>query len=171
MYGNPPYASKCSPVFPCNTRKQNRYSKGFSLIEILVVVGIMAVLGGMAIPKLFSALTVARVGRAVGDLNAVGKDISQYQLQKGTLPLTLADINRNTLLDPWGHPYQYQNFTTGGGPSAGRTDRFGVPINSNYDLYSMGKDGASVASLTAATSQDDVIYGSDGSYMGLASDF
>jgi general secretion pathway protein G len=60
----------------------------------------------------------------------------------------------------------------GGGSSAKpRKDRFLVPINSDYDLYSMGPDGQSVAPLTAAPSQDDIVRASNGAYFGLAADF
>lgn len=64
----------------------------------------------------------------------------------------------------------------GGGPPCGgvggaRKDRFLVPINSDFDLYSMGKDGQSVAPLTAQKSHDDVIRASDGAFYGLAAYF
>ena len=52
-----------------------------------------------------------------------------------------------------------------------RKDRFLHPINSDYDLYSMGKDGESVEPLTAQKSHDDVIRASDGGYYGLAKNF
>lgn len=52
-----------------------------------------------------------------------------------------------------------------------RKDRFLHPINSDYDLYSMGKDGESVEPLTAKKSLDDVIRANDGSFVGLAADF
>ena len=52
-----------------------------------------------------------------------------------------------------------------------RKDRFLVPINSDYDLYSMGPDGGSVPPLTAALSRDDIIRANNGDYFGLASGF
>lgn len=52
-----------------------------------------------------------------------------------------------------------------------RKDRFLVPINSDYDLYSMGKDGESVAPLTAAKSRDDIVRAANGTYVGLAENF
>ena len=39
-----------------------------------------------------------------------------------------------------------------------RKNRFLVPINSEYDLYSMGKDGKTQMPLTAKASRDDVIF-------------
>jgi general secretion pathway protein G len=60
-----------------------------------------------------------------------------------------------------------------GNGSAGRPrkDRFLHPINSDYDLYSMGKDGESVEPLTAQKSHDDVIRANDGSFVGWLSSF
>ncbi len=61
----------------------------------------------------------------------------------------------------------------GGPPPTGqaRKDRFLVPINSDYDLYSKGRDGESVAPLTAKKSHDDVIRANDGAFVGLAVNF
>ena len=49
-----------------------------------------------------------------------------------------------------------------------RKDRFLVPINSDFDLYSMGKDRISQIPLTAKASRDDIIRANDGAYIGLA---
>jgi general secretion pathway protein G len=46
-----------------------------------------------------------------------------------------------------------------------------VPINSDFDLYSLGKDGKSAGPLTALASRDDVILANDGRFVGLASDY
>ena len=58
-----------------------------------------------------------------------------------------------------------------GGVGGARKDRFLVPINSDFDLYSIGKDGQSAAPLTALHSHDDVIRASDGGFYGLAKNF
>ncbi len=52
-----------------------------------------------------------------------------------------------------------------------RKDRFLHPINSDYDLYSMGKDGRTTEALTAKMSHDDIIRANDGGFVGLASQF
>jgi general secretion pathway protein G len=64
----------------------------------------------------------------------------------------------------------------GGGPPCGgvggaRKDRFLVPINSDFDVYSMGKNRDTVAPLNPPKSQDDVIRLSDGGFYGLARNF
>jgi general secretion pathway protein G len=45
------------------------------------------------------------------------------------------------------------------------------PINTNYDLYSMGKDGVTKMQITQKDSVDDIIVAGDGGFVGLASDF
>lgn len=54
---------------------------------------------------------------------------------------------------------------------AARKDGNLVPINTNYDLCSFGKDGKSKPPLRAKDSLDDIIYANDGSYIGLAKEF
>jgi general secretion pathway protein G len=141
------------------------------LIELLIVAGIILTISAIALPNLMAALQQARVARAVGDLYAVQNDVEAFQASNGTLPKTLADVGRGALMDPWGHAYQYLNFVDTKGKGAMRKDRFLVPINSDYDLYSVGADGKSVPPLTASVSQDDVVRASDGSYVGLASNY
>ena len=46
-----------------------------------------------------------------------------------------------------------------------------MPVNSDYDLYSMGQDRGSVPAFTAKASQDDIVRANDGAYVGLASEF
>ena len=54
---------------------------------------------------------------------------------------------------------------------APRTDRFGVSLNTDFDLYSMGKDRDSAAALSTPKSYDDIVRANDGAFVGLASDF
>jgi general secretion pathway protein G len=52
-----------------------------------------------------------------------------------------------------------------------RKDKNLVPLNSDYDLYSMGKDGESQIPLTVKISHDDIIRANDGAFVGLAIDY
>ncbi len=52
-----------------------------------------------------------------------------------------------------------------------RKDHFLHPINSDFDIYSMGRDGDTVAPLTAKKSHDDIIRANDGGFYGLAANF
>jgi general secretion pathway protein G len=137
----------------------------------MCVVAIIGVLSSLSVPKLAATVEKARVARAIGDLRAITIDL----LSADSLPESLAGIGSGERLDPWGQPYKYLKFPKAKGgyapPPAARKDRFLVPINSLFDLYSVGKDGASAAPLTAKFSQDDVIVGNDGGYIGLARNY
>ena len=147
-----------------------RRRRGFTLIEMMIVAVITGILAALAIPNYVRIRDRAMIARAVGDIDALQFDIQEYTLRNGGLPTTLAGIGRAGLEDPWGNPYQYLPIA-GTGKGGFRKDRFLVPINSDYDLYSMGADGASQAPLTAKTSQDDIVRANDGGFVGLAKDF
>jgi general secretion pathway protein G len=165
--------------------------RGFTIIELLSVMAIIGVLSAMAVPRLHDAIERARIAKAIGDLRTMAIDIQSQDV----LPASLAAIGRGTYKDPWGRPYQYLPFPTGGAsggsggsggggrgggggggggspvPGGARKDRFLVPINSAFDLYSLGPDGVSAAPLTAAQSRDDIIVANDGGFIGPAIKF
>lgn len=151
--------------------RNNNNSHGFTLVEVTIAVAITLTLAALAIPSIIRSLDNARVARAMADIDALEGDIEAYDQLNDSLPDTLADIARDQMLDPWGHPYQYLNFATAKGKGKMRKDRFLVPLNTTYDLYSMGKDGLSVPPITAKASQDDIIRANDGAYLGLASNY
>ena len=99
------------------------------------------------------------------------KEIALYEIDIKDWPLTLNDIGRANLSDPWGNPYQYHNFDTAQGVGKMRRDRFVNPLNSDYDLYSMGKDGESKKQINDQDSLDDIIRANDGAFIGLASEY
>lgn len=162
-------AASLPPPQVATVRPERRTRRrGFTLIELLVSMAIMGILAALAIPNYSRLRERAFVARAIGDIDALSHDITDYQLTNGGLPSSLADIG-SALTDPWGRAYQY--IPIGKGKGGFRKDRFLVPINTDYDLYSMGADGASVGPLTSPVSQDDVIRANDGGYIGLASGF
>ena len=59
----------------------------------------------------------------------------------------------------------------GDGGATLRKDKNIVPINADYDLYSSGPDGKSVAELTAPDSRDDVVRANNGRFIGVVSDY
>ncbi|MCC6929665.1 MAG: prepilin-type N-terminal cleavage/methylation domain-containing protein [Gemmatimonadaceae bacterium] len=142
----------------------------FTLIELLAAMTIIGILAGIGIPKYADVIERARVAKAIGDLKAITTDL----LSQDVLPASLTAINRATLLDPWGRPYVYLKFAPRKGkapPAGARKDRFLVPINTDFDLYSLGKDGSSNQTLTAKASHDDVIVANDGGFIGLARNY
>lgn len=139
---------------------------------MLAVVTIVGVLSSLGVSRTRSILERAKVARAIGDLRALSQELSALD----TLPASLAAINRGSLRDPWGRAYRYLLFPPrrGGGnapPNGARKDRFLVPINSRFDLYSVGPDGLSTPPLTAKTSRDDVVVANDGAFIGRAVDY
>lgn len=139
---------------------------GLTLIELLFVMAILGILTAIGIPKLLVTIDDVKVARATADIRVLETDIDGQE----QLPASLAAIGRANLRDPWGRPYVYAPLV-GNGARGARKDRFLVPLNSTYDLYSMGKDGASSSALTARASHDDIVRADDGSYIGLASKF
>jgi general secretion pathway protein G len=151
-----------------NKHKKN---KGFSVVELLIVMAVIMTVSAMAIPNLVSALDSARVARAVGDIRMIEDQVGLYNAINGKLPDDLSQVGCDLMLDPWKAQYQYYNHASSKGNGQSRKDHFLVPLNSDYDLYSMGKDGKSSPPITANPSQDDILRAADGSYIGLASLF
>jgi general secretion pathway protein G len=151
----------------------NRRSRGFTLIEMLAVVVIMGILAGLALPRLALAVNQAKVARAIGDIKAIQTDLMSIEAGGQPLPADLAAIGRGSMLDPWGNPYVYFPFPPPPPPTPGgaRKDRFLVPVNSSFDLYSRGKDGVSAIPFTAVQALDDIVRANDGGFVGLAKNF
>ncbi|HYL80021.1 MAG TPA: hypothetical protein VEU07_04360 [Candidatus Acidoferrum sp.] len=145
---------------------------GITLIELVVLVAMVGVLAGIGFPAYSDYRNNARNARAAADIISLQFDIRMYSsAHGGDFPADLGALLRGTINDPWGRPYQYFNIAASHGHGSARKDRFLVPLNSDYDLYSMGKDGLSQPPLTAHPSRDDIIRASNGGYVGLASDF
>lgn len=125
----------------------------------------MGVLASIGIPRLQKSVELARVAKAIGDIQAIQTEVSSLD----SLPTSLAAVNRAGYQDPWNRPYVFLKLEGTKGKGAARKDHFLVPLNSDYDLYSKGKDGASSGPLTAKASGDDVIRANNGGFIGLAS--
>lgn len=146
-------------------------SAGFTIVELIIVTAVMLIIAAMAVPSMQSAILAAKTSRTVGDVRTIGQAALGYTAENGTAPNTLTDIGYDQQLDPWGNTYQYLGFTATTSTAQMRTDMFGVPINTFFDLYSMGADQQTATSLSATQSQDDVIWANDGTYIGLASNY
>ena len=120
-----------------------RNSKGFTLLELLVVVVIIGLLAGFVAPRYFSQVGKSEVNVAKAQLDALEKALDQYRLDVGRYPATELGLKalverpaseakwngpylkKDVPLDPWGKPYLYT--------SPGK--------KSDFDLASYGRDG------------------------------
>ena len=161
---------------PCGSGTDlNRGSGGFTLVEVMIVIAIIGTLASIAIPQYSAYIEKANYAKAFAEIRILEKEIQGYLGANETLPHSLADIGRGDLLDPWGNPYQYVNMEDteekGKGKAKSRKDHFQHPLNTDFDLYSMGPDGQSNEPLTAAASRDDIIRANDGGFLGKGEDY
>lgn len=146
-------------------------ARGMTLIELLVGMAVLSVLSTLLLPYMVDRLGEVKVQRAIVELRLLGGEIEAHATELGALPRSLDELSRPTGLDPWGNAYQYLPSTDRSWRSKSRRDRFLVPINSDFDLYSSGPDGESPTPLTAKSSRDDIVRADDGAFYGRASDF
>jgi general secretion pathway protein G len=136
-------------------------------VELLAVTAIIGSLAAIGIPRYRTVIERAKVAKAIGDIEAIALSLDAQD----SLPDNVSSLG-TIPRDPWGFAYVYNKFDpTRTVPAGARRDRFLVPINSSYDLYSVGPDGASSPPLNAGPSRDDVVRANDGGFIGLAGQY
>jgi general secretion pathway protein G len=146
--------------------------RGFTLIEIMIVVAIIGTLSAVAVPNYLKYREKGKIALALTDIRIIEKTISIYAIDTGGFPDSLNDLSISNPIDPWGNPYRYLRIDGGNAPPGSmRKDHFLVPVNTDYDLYSMGKDGISQTPFTVKASQDDIVRANNGGFVGLVSDY
>jgi general secretion pathway protein G len=151
--------------------KTPQRQRGFTLPEIMIAVAIVAVLVAVAIPSFEKQRQRSLIVQAVADIGLISVAINNYRVENMDMPASLAAVGHGNRMDPWGRPYQYYDLISAKGNGKARKDKKLAPLNSDFDLYSMGKDGDSQGPLNAKVSRDDVVRARDGKFIGLAEDF
>lgn len=148
--------------------------RGFTLIEVFIVIGIIGSLSAISIPLYLKYRYEAEIVVAITDIRMIEKQIALFVFDNnGQLPNSLDDLpNIGTPKDPWGNPYRYLKIAGMGKKITGaaRKALMNVPVNQDYDLYSMGKDGMTNTAFTVPVSYDDVVRAYEGRYVGLVSE-
>jgi len=128
--------------------------KGFTLLEIIVVVTIIAILAAYIAPKVVGRVGDARISKAKSDIRVLESSLELYKLDNFTYPSTDQGLDalvskpagselkhwrrggyiKKLNKDPWGNNYQYQQ------PGA----------NGDFDIYSLGADSAAGGTDEAA---------------------
>lgn len=141
---------------------------GYTIVELLSVLTLVAILATIALSTAARVAEGRRVKEATVDILDIQNLIDEYVMANDELPATLAAVGAAGFVDPWDQSYRYLPFTTAEAVNNARKDRFLHPLNTHYDLYSLGPNGASAASIAAGVSKDDVIRANDGAFVGPA---
>jgi general secretion pathway protein G len=135
---------------PVGLRTRSRSDAGYTLLELLVVLGILAVLTAIATPQLMGYFGKAKIQSAQIQIENIGTALEMYYMENGSYPSASVGLKAlveapaeathwngpylkkaKNLLDPWGHPYQYK-----------------YPVaNGDYEVYTLGPKGKT-ASVT-----------------------
>ena len=144
-------------------------ARGFTLVEVMIAVAIIGVIAALSVTNYRLYIERVRVARAIVELKGISTHLVVGNYEDAGLPASLAaaGLSQN---DPWGRPYVYARIATSP-PAAIRKDQFLVPLNSDFDLYSLGADGLSAPIITAPVSLDDVVRGANGAFVGLARNY
>ncbi len=146
------------------------HSGGFTLVELMAVLALISVLLTIGISSVRTGAQASRIKAAIADILQIQTAIDEFAMRRNRLPDSLVEVRAGDMRDPWGNAYVYFPFR-GDYSAFARKDRFLVPINTLYDLYSAGADGRSNRPLTSPVSLDDIIRANDGAYVGLARAF
>lgn len=158
-----------------------RRQSGLTFIELLVSLVIAAILTAIAIPVFLDngpdcdnpdarqgPMMRSKIAQVTGDIGEIHMALSRFELSHGRYPSSLAEVGLSDMRDPWGNPYQYLVVFGLNNVGKVRKDHNLKPVNTGYDIYSMGPDGVTASPFTSTLGKDDIVMANDGDYFGLA---
>lgn len=148
-----------------------RTDRGFTLIELLLVLALIAIVGVLIVPSIVSMFRQITVNRVQSDIQTISVELETFEQREGRWPMNLDELPGGPYIDPWGNPYRYLPPTSPDWSTERRWDRFLAPLNTDFDLYSLGPDGESRPPLTSSFSWDDIVRANDGLFIGPANEF
>ena len=104
-------------------KKSKRRQRGFTLVELLLVLVILALIAGLVLPGIIGKAESAKAKAASSQISRISMSVESFYLDTGSTPSSLDELVdepsgvtgwngpyiKNTLLkDPWGEPYQYR---------------------------------------------------------------
>ncbi len=132
--------------------------------------GVLAVLLALALPAYADYKERIKVKQAITEIGVIGVGVKDYYAENGHYPETLGRIGQ-AMEDPWGSPYYYTDLSGKGAKGKARKDKKLNPLNSDFDLFSAGKDGVFKTQISNKDSADDIIRANDGRFIDLASQY
>lgn len=138
----------------------------------MVVIAIIGLMAGIAIPNYMAFIEKGKAAESAATMLEVQTKLEIYFAKNNAMPATLAELGGVAEKDEWGNDFVYVPID--GYPDHlpyARVSQNFAPLNSDYDLWSPGKDGLSNKVIEAEVSKDDIIRALNGSYFGLSRDF